>query len=91
MALLDADGNVLASLTARTSYVCVLVSTPGVEGGATYVLRHGSSETQVTMDGSLYTSVSGGMGQGGADGPGGNRPDGMGFSPDQRQAPQKLG
>lgn len=85
------DGNVLASFTARTSYAWVLVSVPGVEDGATYVLRHGSSEMQVTMDGSVYTSVSGGMGQGGADGPGDNRPDGTGFSPDRGQKPQITG
>ena len=54
--------------------------------GSALALAYGSTQTQVTMDGSVYTSVAGGMG-----GPGAGRPDGMGFSPDQWQAPQKMG
>lgn len=54
--------------------------------GPALALAYGSNQTQVTMGGSVYTSVTGGMG-----GPGAGRPDDMGFSPDRRQAPQKMG
>ena len=98
VSLTDANGTVLASFTARASYACVLVTAPGVEDGGTYTLSYGTNQTQVTMDGSVYTSVTGGMGQGqggmggpGQDGSGAGRPDGTGFSPDQQQAPQKMG
>lgn len=46
------------------------------------------SQSYEGLEGSTVT-VSGGMG--GMGGSGAGRPDGMGFSPDQRQAPQKLG
>lgn len=98
VSLTDANGTVLASFTARASYACVLVTAPGVEDGGTYTLSYGTNQTQVTMDGSVYTSVTGGMGQGqggmggpGQDGSGAGRPAGTGFSPDQQQAPQKMG
>ena len=98
VSLTDANGTVLASFTARASYACVLVTVPGVEDGGTYTLSYGTNQTQVTMDGSVYTSVTGGMGQGqggmggpGQDGSGAGRPAGTGFSPDQQQAPQKMG
>lgn len=82
--LLDVDGNVLASFTAATSYGCVLVSAPGIEDGQTYTLNYGSSSTEVTMDGNVYTNVTrqqGGMGgdpTGGGSQSGGNGgPDGV--------------
>ena len=43
------------------------------------------SKSYEGLEGSTVT-ITGGMG-----GPGAGRPDGMGFSPDQRQAPQKMG
>lgn len=46
------------------------------------------SQSYEGLEGSTVT-ITGGMG--GMGGPGAGRPDGMGFSPDQRQAPQKLG
>lgn len=98
VSLTDANGTVLASFTARASYACVLVTAPGVEDGGTYTLSYGTNQTQITMDGSVYTSVTGDMGQGqggmggpGQDGSGAGRPDATGFSPDQQQAPQKMG
>lgn len=53
--------------------------------GVLYKRRVTVSQSYEGLEGSTVT-VSGGMG-----GPGAGRPDGMGFSPDQRQAPQKLG
>lgn len=98
VSLTDANGTVLASFTARASYACVLVTAPGVEDGGTYTLSYGTNQTQVTMNDPVYTSVTGGMGQGqggmggpGQDGSGAGRPDATGFSPDQQQAPQKMG
>lgn len=63
--LFDSEGNVLVSFTAATSYACVLVSAPGIQDGQTYTLNFGGNSTEVTVDTSIYTSVSrqqGGMG-----------------------------
>ena len=80
VSLADANGNVLASFTARASYSCVLVSASGIADGETYTLTCGSTTTEVTMDGLVYSNVSGGFGKdggpGGNGGPGGGAPGG---------------
>jgi hypothetical protein len=70
VSLADANGSVLASFTARTSYSCVLVSAPSIKDGETYTLTCGSTTSEITMDGLVYSNAAGGFGGGNA-GPGG--------------------
>lgn len=60
--LLDSAGNVLASYTPSKSYSSVVVSTAGIEDGATYTLVTGDSSTEITMDGLVYGNSTGMMG-----------------------------
>ena len=89
ISLADSDGNVLASFTAQTSYACVVVTAPGIEAGKTYTLTYGDQTTTVEMDDTVYSDVTGGMG----DGPGagaGQQPDGSG-APDGQGGPAGQG
>lgn len=91
ISLTAADGTVVASAEARTSFSCVLISAPTLVSGETYTLTCGDSTTEVTPDADVYTSVTrtqGGAGQdggpGGQGGPGqgdGSRPQGSGQQP----------
>lgn len=82
-------------VTVSQSYEGLEGSTVTITGGSTFV-RGPASDGDGSLDflgtGTvsggvvLCTSVAGGMGGSGA-----GRPDGMGFSPDQQQAPQKMG
>ena len=82
--LVDEDGNVVASCEARTSYSCVLVSTPGVESGKTYTLTCGDASSEITMDSLVWSNVDCAQ----AGGPGGaGKPQGAG----QPQQPAASG
>lgn len=59
--LADADGNVLASFTSAKGFGCVVISTPELEVGETYTLTVGSSQSEITLDDTIYTNVSGGF------------------------------
>lgn len=64
--LLDAQGNVLVSYTAESSFNSVVVSCPQLEQGGTYTLKAGGNETEITLESLIY-----GNGMGGFGGPGG--------------------
>lgn len=80
--LKDSGGETLASFSPAKSFACVLVSAPGVEAGQSYTLAVGATFTDVTMDGTTYSDVSGAVGggapQGGGDQTGPGQP---GFAP----------
>ena len=74
----DEDGNVLASYTTGKQYGCVVISCPEIESDGTYTVTCGSSETSVTMSGTVYSSgMNGGM-NGGMGGDMGDMNGGMG-------------
>ena len=87
--LLDSDGNVIASYTPSKSYSSVLVSTAGIEDGATYTLVTGNTTTEITMDGLIYGAggmMGGGFGggrMGGGQGQMGQMPSDGNFQPGQ--------
>lgn len=70
--LKDADGNVMLSYTAESSFNSVVVSCPGLEQGGTYTVMAGDEAYEVTLESLIYGS---GMGAGfGGGGMGGGRP-----------------
>lgn len=70
--LKDADGNVMVSYTAESSFNSVVVSCPGLEQGGTYTVMAGDEAYEVTLESLIYGS---GMGAGfGGGGMGGGRP-----------------
>jgi len=58
----DSSGTLLCSMTAQTSYGCVVVSTEGMVSGGTYSVSNGSSTVEVTLDGLSYSEGAGGAG-----------------------------
>ncbi len=70
--LTDSDGNEILSQTAGKTYTCVIVSCPEITDGETYTLTADGSSSEITMDGLVYSSVSGTMGGGGGQMGGGN-------------------
>ncbi len=62
--LKDSEGNVLISLDTKKQYSNVLVSTPEIKDGGTYVISAGGNEQSVTMNGTIYGEA-GGMHGGG--------------------------
>ena len=71
ISLADADGNVLVSWQAKTSYGCVMISCPELTQGNTYTLTAGSTSSQIEMTSLIYGQGSGaGKGPGGMDGAG---------------------
>ena len=78
--LKDAQGNILVSYTAESSFNSVVVSCSQLKQGETYTVTAGSSEVKVTLDNLIY-----GNGMGGFGGPGGRGGMGGGFDgPDGR-------
>lgn len=70
--LKDADGNVMLSYTAESSFNSVVVSCTGLEQGGTYTVLAGDEAYEVTLESLIYGS---GMGAGfGGGGMGGGRP-----------------
>ena len=80
--LTDSQGNVLISRTPEKSYQVVVVSSPQLEEGETYVLTAGDQKGEVVIEGSVNGNISGG-GM-----PGGGRP---GRVPDGQNAPGGQG
>ena len=73
--LKDADGNVMVSYTAESSFNSVVVSCPGLEQGGTYTVTAGDEAYEVTLESLIYGSgMFGGFGGGGM---GGGRPGGF--------------
>ena len=66
VSLLDAQGNVLVSYTAESSFNSVVVSCPQLEQGGTYTLTAGGNTAEITLESLIY-----GNGMGGFGGPGG--------------------
>ncbi|RRF99413.1 MAG: carbohydrate-binding domain-containing protein [Coriobacteriaceae bacterium] len=65
----DSTGTVLASMEAKASYECVIVSCPGMVEDGTYTVTNGSDTAEVTLEGLSYsesgTFGGSGMGQDG--------------------------
>lgn len=87
--LLDAQGNVLVSYTAESSFNSVAVSCPQVKQGETYTLTAGGNEIKITMESLIYGNGMGGFGgpggMGGFGRPGGGRGTGGGHGGDRQQ------
>ena len=72
--LKDSEGNVLISSDTKKQYSNVLVSTPEIKDGETYVISAGGNEQSVTMNGTIYGEAGrmqgspGNFGQGGGPG-----------------------
>lgn len=79
--LKDADGNVMVSYTAESSFNSVVVSCPGLEQGDSYTVTAGDEAYEVTLESLIYGS---GMGAGFGGGMGGGRP-GNGNGGDRQQ------
>lgn len=70
--LKDAQGNVLVTYTAESSFNSVVVSCPQLKQGETYTVIAGRSEVKVTLDNLIYGNGMGGFGGPGMNGgPGG--------------------
>lgn len=74
--LKDADGNVMVSYTAESSFNSVVVSCPGLEQGGTYTVTAGDEAYEVTLESLIYGSGFS-MGGGFGGGMGGGRPGGF--------------
>lgn len=66
--LLDGDGKELIRRTIEKGYNSVVVSCPEISESGTYVLKMGTEETQITMDGLIYGEGHGSGGFGGGHG-----------------------
>lgn len=75
ISLADADGNVLVSWQAETSYGCVIISCPELTQGNTYTLTAGDTSSQIEMSSLIYGQGNGigGAGKGHGGGMDGNR------------------
>ncbi len=69
--LKDSEGNVLISSDTKKQYSNVLVSTPEIKNGETYVISAGGNEQSVTMNGTIYGEAGGMQGGPGNFGQGG--------------------
>ena len=59
----DSDGGVVVSHTAEREFSCVIISQASITNGKTYKLTAGSYDSDITMDGTVYSSgKSDGMG-----------------------------
>lgn len=57
----DSEGNELVSWQPDKVYTCVIISMPEIEKGATYTLKTGDAEKEVTMESLVYSdNVAGG-------------------------------
>lgn len=87
--LLDAQGNVLVSYTAESSFHSVVVSCPQIKQGETYTLTAGGNETEITMESLIHGNGMGGFGgpggMGGFGNPGGGRGPGDGRGGDRQK------
>ena len=90
MQLADASGTVLMSCTAERAFDCLILSHPSIVQGGSYTLTIGSSVTEITMTGTVYSgsgtgaAMPGNTGGGMADrgkGKTGGDPGGMGGTP----------
>ena len=65
--LTDSSGNEIVSYTPLKSYNSVIISSPEITSGSTYLLTTGQTETSITMDSLIYGSGTGmsGMMRGG--------------------------
>lgn len=66
--LLDGDGKELIRRTIEKGYNSVVVSCPEISKSGTYILKMGTEETQITMDGLIYGEGHGPGGFGGGHG-----------------------
>lgn len=93
--LLDAQGNILVSYTAESSFNSVVVSCPQLKQGETYTLTAGGVDTEITMESLIYGNGMGGFGGpgemggpgdmgGGFGNPGGGRGSGGGRGGDRK-------
>ncbi len=57
--LKDSEGNVLISSDTKKQYSNVLVSTPEIKDGGTYVISAGGNEQSITMNGTIYGEAGG--------------------------------
>ncbi len=88
--LKDADGNVMVSYTAESSFNSVVVSCPGLEQGGTYTVTAGDEAYEVTLESLIYGSGFS-MGGGFGGGMGGGRPgDGNGGDRQQGNEPPEM-
>ena len=88
--LKDADGNVMVSYTAESSFNSVVVSCPGLEQGGTYTVTAGDEAYEVTLESLIYGSGFS-MGGGFDGGMGGGRPgDGNGGDRQQGNEPPEM-
>lgn len=74
--LADSQGSPLASFTPPKTYQCVVVSSPNLSVGQTYMLSAGSESESLTLSSTVTSNIQGGMG-GGMNG----RPGDMGGGP----------
>lgn len=58
----DSTGTVPCSMTAESSYSCVIVSTESMVSGGTYSVSNGSATVEATLDGLSYSEGAGGTG-----------------------------
>ena len=82
VALLDSDGNQLATMTSTINFTSVVISAPDMTSGSTYTLQVGSSSTDITLTDTITTIGGSSMGGGTPGGnmggsPGGNSPGGF--------------
>lgn len=75
VALVDADGHVLAFYAPKKAFSSILISVPGIEADGTYTLTAAGSAEEIRMNGILYGT--GGMGGHGGMRPGSQPPPGM--------------
>lgn len=71
------DGETIISFTPTKSCNSIVISTPELVKGKTYTVKVGESESEITLDDYIYTSIEGGMGGFGGGGFGGGRPGNM--------------
>lgn len=55
MELVDEEGQVLVSWTPDKAYDAVIISTPQIKEGSSYILKTGEVQTEIVMDGLSYT------------------------------------
>ena len=71
--LADSQGSPLASFTPPKTYQCVVVSSPNLSVGQTYMLSAGSESESLTLSSTVTSNIQGGMGGGPQPGGRGNR------------------
>lgn len=78
--LTNTSGNIIAEYTSSKSYNSIIISTPDIKTGETYILTAGTESISIEMTSTIYGSGMGGRGdmgnRGGMGGRGGMTPDG---------------